>query len=301
VLDPEVAIDRLSAVYRRPEGVRALHSKGRLYAGTFTASSEAAELCRAPQFAGEPVAALVRWSNAAGRLRSDKAPDVRGMAVKLTGGRGGAEGAGDVDLLGQTAPRFPVRTPEAFVSMTEAIHDPKRMPIWLARNPTAIPALVANGVAKAAGTPRSFAEVTYFPVHAYGWRDATDHLRWVRYRLDPVPRPGERAAAAGSGRDALFDEMAARLSRGSVAYDLRVTLARATDDPHDPMSVWRGARELSAGILTVTAEAENPEDDGGLVVFDPTRVVDGIELSDDPILRYRPSAYSVSIERRHGT
>jgi hypothetical protein len=27
-------------------------------------------------------------------------------------------------------------------------------------------------------------------------------------------------------------------------------------------------------------------------------VVDGIELSDDPVLRYRPSAYSVSIERR---
>ncbi len=33
------------------------------------------------------------------------------------------------------------------------------------------------------------------------------------------------------------------------------------------------------------------------MVFDPTRVVDGIELSDDPILRYRPAAYSESINR----
>ena len=36
------------------------------------------------------------------------------------------------------------------------------------------------------------------------------------------------------------------------------------------------------------------------VVFDPARVVDGIELSDDPILRYRPAAYTESVSRRSG-
>ena len=40
------------------------------------------------------------------------------------------------------------------------------------------------------------------------------------------------------------------------------------------------------------------ETNGEVVVFDPTRVVDGIELSDDPILRYRPAAYSESVKRR---
>ncbi len=292
MLDPEVAVDRLNAAYGKPTGHRVLHAKGRLYAGTFRATAEATELCRAPHLGGDAVEALVRWSNASGRIGNDKAPDVRGMAVKLK------TAGGDTDLLGQTAPRFPVRTPEDFVSMTEATRDPKRLPIWLARHPMSVPALVAIAAAKAAGTPHSFAEVAYFPIHAYGWRDATDHLRWVRYRWQPVPRPGEPAGGDLAGRDGLFDEMAARLARGSVVFDLRVTLARATDDPHDPMSVWRGARELSAGLLTVTEEAPDPEADGGLVVFDPTRVVDGIELSDDPILRYRPSAYSVSIERR---
>jgi catalase len=33
-------------------------------------------------------------------------------------------------------------------------------------------------------------------------------------------------------------------------------------------------------------------------VFDPTRVVDGIELSNDPVLRFRSPAYSVSVGRR---
>jgi catalase len=35
-------------------------------------------------------------------------------------------------------------------------------------------------------------------------------------------------------------------------------------------------------------------------VFDPTRVTDGIELSGDQILRVRPDAYAVSVERRSG-
>jgi catalase len=35
-----------------------------------------------------------------------------------------------------------------------------------------------------------------------------------------------------------------------------------------------------------------------VLVFDPVRVTDGIELSDDPILRFRSPAYRVSVERR---
>jgi len=33
-------------------------------------------------------------------------------------------------------------------------------------------------------------------------------------------------------------------------------------------------------------------------LFDPMRLTDGIEPSDDPVLRFRPRAYSVSVERR---
>lgn len=38
-----------------------------------------------------------------------------------------------------------------------------------------------------------------------------------------------------------------------------------------------------------------------LLAFDPARVTPGIELTDDPILRFRPKAYSVSVERRTGS
>ena len=52
------------------------------------------------------------------------------------------------------------------------------------------------------------------------------------------------------------------------------------------------------GRIEITTPIEDPEASGGPVVFDPTRVVDGIELSDDPILRYRAAAYSESVARR---
>src|SRR5262249_18036485 len=83
-----------------------------------------------------------------------------------------------------------------------------------------------------------------------------------------------------------------------VRVDLIATVAGDGDDPHDPMSVWKSSREVDAGVIEVTAPVDDPEESGELVVFDPTRVVDGIELSDDPILRYRPKAYSESIARR---
>src|SRR4051794_8667088 len=151
MLDPREAIDRLTAAYRGPHpGHRTLHSRGTFYEGTFTASADAAELCRALVFSGEPAPVLVRWSNAAGSPKlPDKAPDVRGMAVKFR------STAGDTDLLGQTAPRFPVRTPEDFVSMTEATARPATFPLWVARHPGTLGAFLANGRAGAIKPPFS--------------------------------------------------------------------------------------------------------------------------------------------------
>jgi catalase len=292
VLDPREAIDRLTVAYRGPHpGHRTLHARGTFYEGTFTASPEADALCRASVFSGEPVPVLVRWSNGAGSPKlPDKASDVRGMALKFR------SDAGDTDLLGQTAPRFPVRKPADFVSMTEAAVRPATFPLWVARHPSTLGAFLANARAKAIAPPFSYAEKTYYPIHAYAWIAADGTRRWVRYELRP--QGGRRPSGSFEGFDRLRQEIVARLAEGPVRYDLHVTVAADGDDPHDPTSVWKGSRQLAAGVIEVTAPVDDREESGGPVVFDPTRVVDGIELSDDPILRYRPSAYSESVERR---
>lgn len=291
---PHEALDRINAVFGVHAGHRALHAKGRFYTGTFTATPEAATLGRAGHLRGEPVPVLVRWSNGGGNPRvKDGAPDVRGMGVSFRLPDGTA-----TDLLGQTAPRFPLRNIEEFLQLVES-SKPWQIPLFVARHPHTIGAIAANLRAKSVVPPFSYAEVAYFPIHAYRWLAPDGGSNWVRYVLAP-DGTGTRPAGKFEGRDRLSEEIVARLAEGPVRYTLQVSVAGPDDDPHDPTSVWKQARTFDAGTIEVTAPADDPEADGGLVVFDPTRVVDGIELSDDPILRYRAAAYSESVARRLG-
>lgn len=290
---PVAAIDRIRAVFKTGDAQhRTLHAKGAFYAGTFTATPHAARLSRALHLQGESVPILVRWSNGGGNPSvPDKAPDVRGMAVKFELPDGTA-----TDLLGQTAPRFVVRTPEDFLEFVEAAANPLRLPLFLLKHPDAVMPLIANARAKAIVAPRSYAVATYYPVHAYRWVAADGSGSWVRYVLRPLSSTDP--AGRFTGPDQLRDEIVARLAAGPVRFALEVSVASASDDPHDPMSVWKGAETFDAGTLTIDRAVADPEAAGAVTVFDPTRIVDGTELSRDPILLYRPQAYGESIGRR---
>jgi catalase len=291
---PADAIERIQRAFGRHPGRRSLHAKGAFYEGTFVASPDMASRCRALHLQGTPVEVLVRLSNGGGNPRNaDGATDVRGLAVSFH-----LPDGTKTDLLGQTAPRFPVRTPTAFVELVEATRWPWRMPVFLARHRDAIGPLVANARAKAVVAPRSYAEVAYYPIHAYRWTAPDGTESWVRYTFRPLATPDDRLSQRFDGPDRLRDEIVARLAAGPVRFRLEVQVADAGDDPHDPMSVWRSTEVLDAGTLTIVAPVDDPEESGKVVVFDPTRVVDGIGLSDDPILRFRPDAYSVSVDRR---
>lgn len=292
VLDPREAIDRLRAAFGGPDGHRTLHAKGRFYTGTFTATPEAAAMCRASHLDGSPRPVLLRWSSASGKVRThDQAPDVRGMAVKFTGDDGQP-----FDLLGQTAMAFPTQDPAVFVQIAEASRNRKTLPLWLLRHPRVVP----NVVRSLSGIKphHSFAEPGYYPLHAYGWLDAEGRRTWVRYQFRPTATTADRLDETFTGRDRLASEIAARLARGPVTHEVWVQVAGDGHDPDDVTTAWKGAREVLAGRLEVTGEAEDPEAAGAPTVFDPTRTVDGIELSADPILLYRRHAYTESVRRR---
>ncbi|HWF52251.1 MAG TPA: catalase, partial [Solirubrobacteraceae bacterium] len=143
-ITPEQSIDAANEVFGRHPGHRALHAKGTLLTGTFTATPEAATLTRAAHMQGEPVKVTARVSNGGGDPRTpDYVPDVRGLAVKCYLPDGSR-----TDIVAQSAPRFPVRTPEAFVELMRASALSASMPIklarFLARNPVAIGGLPAN-------------------------------------------------------------------------------------------------------------------------------------------------------------
>jgi len=290
---PEQAINRIKKVYGDHAGYRTLHAKGAYYSGTFLPTPEAAARCRALHFQAE-VPVLVRWSNGSGNPHhGDGGQDVRGLAVKFRLPDGTS-----TDLLGQTAPRFPVRTPHSFLQLVEATGDPRKLPLFLTRHRKAILPLAENLRAKSVISPRSYAEVAYYPIHAYRWTAPDGAESWVRYTFRPLATEADRLPEKFHGKNRLREEIAARLARGPVHLAMSVQVAGRKDDPHDPMSVWKSDDVFDAGTLTVSAVADDPEAGGSVVVFDPTRIVDGIGLSDDPILLYRAGAYSESINRR---
>ncbi len=296
---PEQVTDAANEVYGRHPGSRALHAKGTLLKGTFTAAPAAARLSRAAHLQGDAIPATIRVSNGGGNPDvPDYVPDVRGLAVKLYLPDGAR-----TDIVAQSAPRFPVRTPDAFVELLRAQEPGPAMawkfPLFLARHPEAIPGLPAN--LAALRSRASYATCTYYAIHAYRWLDADGGSRYVRYTLAPAAgeqRLGPRRARA-LGPDYLQEEIRRRVSGGPIRFALEVQIAGAGDDVDDPTSVWPKHRErVNAGTLEITALETERETGGDVLVFDPTRVIDGIELSDDPLLRFRHDAYSDSVARR---
>jgi catalase len=289
-VEPKDAIDQINAAFGKHPGYRALHAKGAFYQGTFTATPAATALCTAGHLQGDPVPIRVRWSNGGGNPKHpDGAQDVRGMAVSFRL----ADGA--TDLLGQTSPVFPIRSIEEFLDLVRAGAKPVKLPLFLAKYPHTIKGVIANAKAKAIIAPFSYAEVSYYPVHAYSWTAADGTVSWVRYKF--TPQPGTRPEGPFKGKDRLREEIAARLAAGPVRFTLEVQLAGEGDDPTDPTATWNGAF-FDAGTLEITGTDPEREQNGEIVVFDPTRVVDGIGLSDDPILHYRSRAYTESVNRR---
>ena len=210
-MGPEEVITRINAAFGHPKGHRTLHAKGRFYDATFTATPEATALTTAEHFNGQPCPVLLRWSNGGGHPKvPDPAPDVRGMAVSFRPANGAT-----TDLLGQTSPRFPARTPEEFVAITEVGAKPITLPLFVLKHPRmaasfprTLPGLVS---------PHSFAEATFYPIHAYGWVAADGTRNWVRYRFVPQATKADRLEEKFEGKDRLSEEIRARLGARTSA------------------------------------------------------------------------------------
>jgi catalase len=294
MITPEEMIDRLNAIFGTHPGRRALHAKGIICSGTFRPAPEAARMTRAAHMTAGEVPVLARLSNGGGNPHQpDSAPDVRGLAVSFALPDGSR-----TDIVAQTAPRFPVRTPDEFIELVEAVQrSPRalyRLPIFLLRHPRSIAALRVN--LSALGPPDSYATPRFYAIHAFRWVDADGGERWVRYTW--IPRGGASSAApepSERGRDYLIEEVRERLPGEPIRFDLDLQIAAGDDDPDDPRSRWPDERRR---VIAGTLELTGVDDDADSMIFDPMRLTAGIEPSDDPILNYRPKAYSVSFERR---
>jgi catalase len=286
----EEAVDAINVISGAHQGHRAAHAKGTLLTGTFTPSGSG--LTTAAHLQDEPVRVTARFSNGGGDPGiPDYAKEGRGMAVKFY-----LPDGAKTDIVALSLPCFFVRTPEDFLSFTRARQDPERlMPDWLGAHPEALAAIQA---ALGADPPQSYATCAYNSIHSFRFTDPGGDTRFVRYRWEPEAGehtlPGDEAKARG--RDYLQEDIVAR---GESAFRLIAVIAADDDAVDDPTVPWPEERErVEIGRLVLDGPDTEREQGDDVLVFDPCRVIDGIELSDDQILRFRSAAYSVSVERR---
>ena len=295
----EQAVDAINDISGSHEGHRAAHAKGTLLVGTFTPSGSG--LTTAAHMQDEPVRVTARVSNGGGDPGiPDYAKEGRGLAVKFYLPDGSR-----TDVVALSLPCFFARTPEDFLEFTRARKpDPEtgqpdfaKIGAWLEAHPEAGPAIQA---AVTADPPESYATVTYNSIHSFRLTAPDGTERFVRYRFEP--EAGESTLseedAKARGRDYLQEEIA---TRDSAAFRMIAVIAEDDDPVNDPTVAWPEEREkVELGRLELTGLDTEREKDCDILVFDPTRVTDGIDLSDDEILRFRPRAYSASVTRRIG-
>jgi catalase len=266
--------------------------------GTFKASSEAARLSGATLFNGSSIPVTARFSDGSGMPNvPDGSPAMpRGIAIKyhLPGGT-------DTDMVTNSFKFFPVGTGEDFRDLLQAIvasppdaPKPTKLEQFFASHPNAPKAIGSLPI------PDSFADEEYHGIDAFIFVRKSGQRQAVRYLVVPEKlvhlTPEE---AAKQSPDFLFDELAKRIARKPVVFHLKAQLAEPGDQTKDASQPWPDDRKVvDLGVLTLTKVVASSLEAEKKLLFLPTKLTAGIELSDDPLPSVRAAAYGVSFGRR---
>lgn len=295
-------VETMRALAGSHPGCRPVHAKGIVCSGAFRGAPAARGVSRASHLQGQMVPAIIRFSNASGDPDvHDGVVNARAMAVKfqLADGK-------NADILALSVEGFLGRTPEEFLAFLRAqLPDPvsgqpapDAVPRFLDSHP-ATRAFVERLMHKP--VPASYGRATYYGEHAFLFTAADGTSRFGRYRW--VPEAGEAYIspddASKRSPNFLREELESRLQKNPVAFRLLLQLAKEGDPTDDPTALWPADRPLvELGRLEITGISPTGAADERRIVFDPTNLTDGINLSADPFLSARSAAYSISYDRR---
>jgi catalase len=296
--DPEALVDALNAIFGKHEGMRAAHANGLCVKGTFKPSPDATQLSKAEQFAAgveRPVTG--RFSMGGGNPEASNADkgNARGFAMHFDLGKGNT-----TDLVLISAPVFPAKTPEDFLTLlqTVATKDGDKIGAYFAAHP--------EGTRQKAWlnerpVPASYTSVTYYGVHAFTMTNAAGQKQAVK--LKAVPAKGEAGLsddeAKAKAPDFYAPELKDQLAKGPAEFNLAAVLGEPGDPLDDPTALWPDDKRKSVALGTISISALEPAATCDAGMFDPTNLADGVEgPKDDRVFAIRAPAYAVSLSRR---
>lgn len=299
---PVTVVDTMEKNFGVHLGQRRNHTKGVCADGVFIATREAAGLSRSPIFTGKATPVIARFSIAGGRPDiPDTARNPRGMALRFALPDGGYH----MTAMLHT-PIFHVATPAAFLENLRAATpdpatgkpDPETQKAFAVNHPEA----KAQGAFLSTNNPpASYASTPYYSLHAFRFVNAANEGRYVRWHFQPQDGTSFIAdgALAGTPPNFLEAKLAERMTKGPIKWDMFVTLAESGDTLIDPTVAWPTERkQVQIGTLELTKSSPSLGGNCEKINFDPMIMSDGVEASDDPVLRFRSAAYGISFGRR---
>lgn len=317
---------------------RWVHSFGCGVTGYFVASDVAGDHCRGEIFSGAKIPMTARFSNGANlNERHDERPDARGLAVKFHQPQHGDADmiSMTIPVLGaDTRPEYIGLTRSIIPQPIKRDSWLRRTvvnPLLLRQNlpdpPKGVTRDGAKGLLKYAGShhfaiafainaglfmvPVSWARTKYHLVHTFLAVGPDGVKRPVRFEWQPVDGVFPLYQPAKKHRrdpdppppptDFLTTEMRDRLRRAPARFTLKMVLGDPGDELDKPSVPWPDTRRVyKMGTLFIDKMADDQGLDVDTLSFNPMRLPDGIEPSDDEMLKLRGEVYQLGCAERNG-
>jgi len=278
---------------------RYVHAKGIVCQGSFQASPGAKAISRAAHLNGKSIPITVRFSDGAPDTTvADNSPEAapRGMAIRFAVGSG-------TDIMAFSHNGFLVGTGEEFLALVKAqaatdTSGPHPWPIeeFLNSHPRAL-----MFVQDPKPIPVSFSTESFYANNAFTFVNSEGEKQVGRYQIVPVGGGQylDEVTAKGKTPNFLSEELPVRLATAPFKFRLLLQLHNRDDQTNDGSVVWPDdRRKLELGIITITSVVPDSAAAERGLAFDPTHLIDGIELSDDPLPALRSRVYKYSVAGR---
>lgn len=299
-------IEKLQRFDRERIPERVVHARGTGAFGVFEPSSDIHDLTIAEVFKpGTQTQVFVRFSTVMGyRGSPEQARDPRGFAVKFYTSQG------NWDMVGINWPIFFIRDAIKFPDFVHAnkpsaatgVQDPNLAFDFFAHTPESTNMLTHLYTVE--GMPDSYRHMNGSAVHAFKFINANGTVHYVKFSWKSRQgvhgfEPKQIAGSLANDWNLMTNDLYGAIKKGDLPkWDLYVQvltpgeLGKFDFDALDDTKVWTGVAERKVGTMTLNRVPDNYFESTEESAFAPSRLVPGIEASEDRMLQGRLFAYA---------
>src|SRR6202163_1271989 len=299
-------VEKLQRFDRERIPERVVHARGTGIFGEFAPTADLGSLTTAKVFApGTKTPVFVRFSTVMGyRGSPEQARDPRGFAIKFYTQQG------NWDMVGINWPLFFIRDA---IKFPDFVHANKPSAVTGVQNAdlafdffahTSEATNMLTHLYTVEGMPDSYRHMDGFGVHAFKLINAQGQVHYVKFHWKSLQgihglRPQQIAGSIGNDWNLNTNDLYNAIKAGDYPkWDVYIQVLEPRDlakfdfDALDDTKTWSGVPERKIGTMTLNRIPDNYFESTEESAFAPSRLVPGIEPSEDRMLQGRLFSYA---------